>query len=301
MQFGAEAIENFDGLEDTTLATWFKIHLHPEKMRVENRLTSPPLPKCVNIKTVYTDFLSYLFSHARNFLNESSLVGREGLFDRLKDNFVVVLAIPNGWDSAQQAFLRDAVVSAGILSVNHDRDRLQFVSEAEASVHFAINYARIGNWLREGMQLAVCDAGGSTLDTTVYTCISAAPRLQLKETTSSECVQAGSVFVDEAARSFLGGKLASSTKYGSPEVIECMVRTFEKKTVSSVGPLYSLFFSLIDDFRSASLMASRTSPSLSLVKHLIPIGLMYTLVASRYLGLYPFILPVLRLQLTKTD
>jgi len=237
--FGAEAIENVDNLENTTLAKWFKLHMHPETMRAKSQLTPPALPRGVTLKTIYADMLAYLYKHACVFIDGSSLdaVGRGSLCQRLKNNTVVILAIPNGWEDSQQAFLREAVVAAGILPFNHARERLQFVSESEASVHFAITYADITSWLRVGTTLAVCDAGGSTVDTTVYKCTAEAPNLQLEEVTASECVQAGSAFVDQEAERFLRDKLSSS-RYGTPEVMESIVREFERKTVSgSIVPL----------------------------------------------------------------
>jgi len=260
VQFGSVAVENEEDLQGTTLVKWFKLHLHPAAMRTANNLTPPPLPSRVGIKRVYTDFLKYTFAHTKSFVSTSSLVN----WDRLKDSFVIVMAIPNGWDDTQQALLRSAVVAADILPEKHDRDRLQFVSEAEASIHYAIKYGGMDSELRKGSTVAVCDAGGSTVDTTVYTCTSAAPNLQLKEITFSECVQAGGVCVDEAARLFLERKLAGSSKYGSPDIIKCMVREFEKKTVSFVYPYCPYFGSADSNFRSASLTTHRRSPSSSL-------------------------------------
>ena len=234
VQFGTEAVENIEGLDDTTLAKWFKLFLHPVAMRTKNHLTPPPLPRGVTLKTVYADMLAYLFKHARQFVDSSSLdaVGRGSLWTRLKSNFVIIMAIPNGWDDSQQAFLREAVVAAGILPFDHDHERLKFVSESEASVHFAINYTNIETWLREGTTFAVCDAGGSTVDTTVYKCVAAAPQLRLEEVTSSECVQAGSAFLDQEARRFLQQKLVGS-RYGTSDIINVMVQEFERKTVSN--------------------------------------------------------------------
>ncbi|KAH7096188.1 hypothetical protein BKA62DRAFT_38331 [Auriculariales sp. MPI-PUGE-AT-0066] len=231
VQFGTEAVENLDDLENTSIAKWFKLHLHPKTMDAGNHLTPPPLPQGVSLKTVYADFLGYLFTHSRQFLDSSTLdaTGRGSLWTRLKSNFVICLAIPNGWEDAEQAFLRNAVIAAGILPYNHDRERLKFVSESESSIHFAVKYAGISNWLREGTILGVLDAGGSTVDTTIYRCVSCVPQLRLEEVTSSECVQAGSAFVDQAAEQLLQSKLGDS-RYGTADAISAMVREFERRT-----------------------------------------------------------------------
>ena len=70
-----------------------------------------------------------------------------------------MLAIPNGWDVVQQGFLRDAVILAGILPEGYEPRRLQFVSEAEASVHFALQHSEGERWLRPGTSFMVLDAG----------------------------------------------------------------------------------------------------------------------------------------------
>jgi len=237
IQFGIEAVENIDGLDNTTLVQAFKLFLHPMTMRVQNYLTPSPLRCGVALKTVYSDILAYIFNHARQFVDSSSFnpVGRGSLWARLKSNFVVIMPIPNGWGDSQQAFLRQAVVAAGILPFNHDHERLQFVSEPEAAIHFAISTRSIGSELHVGSTLAVCNAGDSMVETTAHQCTSAAPTLQLREITAGECVQAGSASVDEAVRVFLERKFANS-RYGTPEIIESMVIEFERKAVGSTCP-----------------------------------------------------------------
>lgn len=87
--------------------------------------------------------------------------------------------------------MRDAFVMAGVLPRGHANDRLQFVTEAEASVHFALEHSDGDRWLTVGTNFSVLDAGGSTVDTTMYRCTALTPKLKLEEVTSSECVQAG--------------------------------------------------------------------------------------------------------------
>ncbi|KAH7088611.1 hypothetical protein BKA62DRAFT_728462 [Auriculariales sp. MPI-PUGE-AT-0066] len=198
--FGRAAQLNEDNLENTYLAKWFKLWLHPSAMCTEFDMTPPPLPPNVTVKDIYADLLAFLFTHTRECL-EGTIGGsvRDSLWTRFKSTFVLCLAIPNGWDSAQQGVLRKAVVKAGILPLSEAASRLTFVTEAEASVHFAIAHADIGSWLHKDNTFLVTDAGGSTVDTVVYKCTSAWPTLTLAEATSSECVQAGSAIIDQAA------------------------------------------------------------------------------------------------------
>ncbi|KZV80678.1 hypothetical protein EXIGLDRAFT_780665 [Exidia glandulosa HHB12029] len=232
--FGADALESpdMDGEEPSHLAKWFKLHLHPQSMRVASNLDVPALPPGVALKKVYADFLEFLFNHAVEFFQSSSHDGAR-IWSRLGDSFVLVLATPNGWDAVQQGFLRDAVLRAGILpedlSTEDLHERLQFVTEAEASVHFALEHTRGARWLGPGTNFAVLDAGGSTVDTTVYRCTAALPKVLLEEVTGSECVQAGSVFVNRDAEHFLRLRLANS-KFGTDEYINEMMDVFEKKT-----------------------------------------------------------------------
>ena len=76
---------------------------------------------------------------------------------------------------------------------------------------------------------AVVDAGGSTVDSTLYKCKKITPKLLLEEVCASECVQAGSVFIDRAARHMLVAKLHGS-RYCDETYIQEILGEFERKT-----------------------------------------------------------------------
>ena len=76
---------------------------------------------------------------------------------------------------------------------------------------------------------AVVDAGGSTVDSALYECKETTPKLILEEVCASECVQAGSVFIDRAAQHMLETKLQGS-EFGDGECIQNILGEFEKKT-----------------------------------------------------------------------
>ncbi|KAL8283908.1 hypothetical protein RQP46_005340 [Phenoliferia psychrophenolica] len=152
---------------------------------------------------------------------------------RLSDSMAYVIATPNGWGLAEQAVLKAAMEGAGLLvkDAAASEDRLVFVTEAEASVHFGLHYAPSSSsgWLEPGAQFAVCDAGGSTVDSCVYEVESTTPKLRLREVKTSDCVQAGAIFPTRFARSIIEAKLAGS-KFCTKEYLDAIVETFDSKT-----------------------------------------------------------------------
>lgn len=212
----------------------------------------PPLPLDVTIKSVYVDFLSYMYRHTREHFTNSAPAG-SSIWTRLQDSndIILVLATPNGWDAGQQSFLKGAVMEAGLLTKSKIEANLCFVTEGEASVHYALAYSRGHRWLQPGIMFAVTDAGGSTVDSTLYACKAISPKLVLEEVCASECVQvssivypryirlifiafpqAGGVFVDRAAVTMLQNKLKGS-KFDDSEYINIMVQEFERKVRSA--------------------------------------------------------------------
>jgi hypothetical protein len=147
----------------------------------------PPLPNGVDLRTVYSDFIRYLYSHTRNFFIQSTPNGHV-IWKRLQSKSVIIFCHPNGWDISQQSFLSDCAVRAGILSQGEVDSRTGYVTEGEASVHYAFAHLSSRSWLQPGLMVAVVDAGGSTVDSNLYKCESIDP-LKLKEVHRSECVQ----------------------------------------------------------------------------------------------------------------
>jgi hypothetical protein len=60
----------------------------------------------------------------------------------------VVFTHPNGWGIREQNFFRSAAVNAGFASIDAAGSKIQFVTEAEASVHYCIQYSNIGSMLQ---------------------------------------------------------------------------------------------------------------------------------------------------------
>jgi len=145
----------------------------------------PELPSEVSVERAYTDMMAYLMRYTQDFVENASGDGSR-IWSRLRSKMTIVLATPNGWYTLQQAKLRRAAVMAGLVTEQNASELLDFITEAEASVHYALYYRPTG-WLQCGTTFGVIDAGGSTVDTTIYKCTSASP-LKL-EAVADDCVQ----------------------------------------------------------------------------------------------------------------
>ncbi|CAE6466461.1 unnamed protein product [Rhizoctonia solani] len=194
--FGAEAVtlEKRHQAEDEgwVLAKYFKLHLHPQSMRTQDRLTLYPLPFGVSLSKIYTDFLGYLLRHTRTYFEEHVIHGAL-IWEKCAPNMLIVLAHPNGWSTREQNFMKQALLDVGPEYKNY---QITFVTEGEASVHFCMFHSNMSSALETHTDLIVCDAGGSTVDTTAYRVEKTSPMLELREKKASACIQAGGVFVD---------------------------------------------------------------------------------------------------------
>ncbi|KDQ12452.1 hypothetical protein BOTBODRAFT_146678 [Botryobasidium botryosum FD-172 SS1] len=184
--FDAEA--NMHGVLDKAedngwkLAKYFKLHLHPAFQRNTQQLALEPLP-----------------------FDERILDGGK-TWDILEGTIELIIAHPNGWDIREQGILRNAAVWANIMPSSQTAlERVHFVSEAEASVHFVLLNADIEDRLKIYDDFVVCDAGGSTVDTTLYSIDETVPLIRLKEKRASALstgVQAGAIFVNKIAEEY---------------------------------------------------------------------------------------------------
>ncbi|PVF93799.1 hypothetical protein CPB86DRAFT_767082 [Serendipita vermifera] len=237
--FGVEAAD-FMGDDDYNLAYWFKLHLHPESMKESDlpppygsnpvgptQIEIPDLPLGVSLRQVYADFIKYLYDHTKEFFIETMPNGRN-IWNRLESNIVLIFCHPNGWDVSQQSFLGDCAVLAGIVPQRDVEERVEFITEGEASVHYSVVYTTSNAWLQKDRMFVVIDAGGSTVDSNLYECKSTGP-LILEEVCGSHCVQSGGVYVDRAAHDMLEDKLGTS-QFNTEEHLATMVNVFEHRT-----------------------------------------------------------------------
>jgi hypothetical protein len=159
--------------------------VHPPALKSPADFKIPKLPSEVTVERAYADMMAYLMKHTQEYVEKSSNDGMQ-IWSRLRSKMVIVLATPNSWYTTQHALLRKAAVRAGLVTEQTASELLEFINEAEASVHYALYYRPTG-WLQKGTTFGIIDAGGSTVDTTVYKCTSTSP-LELKAL-ADDCIQ----------------------------------------------------------------------------------------------------------------
>lgn len=141
--------------EKLSVAKWFKLHLHPTNITIGAPATLvgrdgasnpttivpdfevPKLPPRVTIEQVYSSFLSYLVKNAREWYIANTECDGAKIWDKLIGSAQLVMAIPDGWDESEQNILKESLVKAKLLK-KVDEDRVDFLREAEAAVHFAL-------------------------------------------------------------------------------------------------------------------------------------------------------------------
>ena len=85
---------------------------------------------------VFADLLRYLLDCASSYIQDTHANGPD-LWNSVKSDIDFVLSHPNGWEGTEQNDMRRAAVLAGLVPDN-ESGRLSFVTEGEASLHFAV-------------------------------------------------------------------------------------------------------------------------------------------------------------------
>ncbi|KIL60615.1 hypothetical protein M378DRAFT_14065 [Amanita muscaria Koide BX008] len=208
-------------MDDVIRVEWFKLHLRPPNLAPNQEFELQKLRSFPKNKTpfqVFGDFLRYLFQSTKKYIMGSELWS----WDSVERNTYFVLSHPNGWEGKQQSQMRKAAIAAGLVDESEASERVSFVSEGEASLHFCLNTNP--NLHNEGDGMLVVDCGGGTIDVSAY---SQTTEGRFKEIKAPECLFQGSVFVTYRAHEHFKQKFRHS-KYGSEAEIEAMANAFDR-------------------------------------------------------------------------
>jgi len=146
----------------------------------------PPLPLNKTVVEVFADFLAYLLECAASFIQETHANGVR-LWESVKDQLYFVLSHPNGWEGAQQAEMRKAALLAKLIpDTAAGHARLSFVTEGEASLHFAVHNGLPIGVMENGEGVVIVDAGGGTIDISSYSTGGRETKTKFEEVTAPQ-------------------------------------------------------------------------------------------------------------------
>jgi len=147
----------------------FKLHLRSRVgagRQVANEI--PPLPLNKTVVEVFADFMAYLLECASSYIQDTHANGAD-LWASVKDQIDFVLSHPNGWEGTQQGEMRKAAILAKLVpDTPAGHARLSFVTEGEASLHFAVQNGLPIGAMKDGDGVVIVDAGGGTIDISSY-------------------------------------------------------------------------------------------------------------------------------------
>ncbi|KAF8962417.1 hypothetical protein BDZ97DRAFT_2022504 [Flammula alnicola] len=250
---GAEAMR--DGIVEAAedgkwiKAEWFKLHLR-SKIGEGKTITDhiPPLPLNKTVIQVFADFLRYLLQCASTYIQDTHANGPD-LWNSFEDDIEFVLSHPNGWEGKEQSQMRDAALLAGLVpDTPRGRARISFVTEGEASLHFAVQNGVLSAAMKkgEGVVIVDSDAGGGTIDVSTYRTQDAANTYE--EIAAPQCHFHGSVFVNVLARVFLLEYLAESPFLDDLDhIVHCFDKTTKPRFRDAGEPQYVKFGSTRDN------------------------------------------------------
>ncbi|KAG8937827.1 hypothetical protein FRC00_000351 [Tulasnella sp. 408] len=108
--------------------------------------------------------------------------------------------------------MREAAVSGGLVpNTPKGRERIEFVTEGEASFHWCIEQSIAGSALKEGASIVVADLGGGTIDVSSFLVKTSKP-LRLQEKLAPEYRLQGTPFDDEEYIETLREEFDENTK-----------------------------------------------------------------------------------------
>ncbi|KAK0222690.1 hypothetical protein EDD85DRAFT_1028139 [Armillaria nabsnona] len=206
------------------------------------------LPSFKALTQVFSDFYTYLFQYTKAFILETHQ-GAQAFWNSLEDYIEFVLSHPNGWQGAEQAKMRKALIDAGIVPDSDEgHTRVRFVTEGEASLHFCIRHG-LASHIKDDEAVIIIDAGGGTIDISAYT---RAPSTTdgvrtFEEVAIPQCHPSGSLLVTQRAQAFIEDKLKDTSFAGEVKnITECFDKTTKLRFRNSDEPAYIKFGSMKD-------------------------------------------------------
>ncbi|KAG9044030.1 hypothetical protein FS837_008866, partial [Tulasnella sp. UAMH 9824] len=150
---------------------------------------NPPLvdlPPGRTVTDVFGEFLKYMYDCVQAHIINTQVDGQE-LWSSLNGTAHFVLSHTNGWRFYQQGEMRKAAIRGGLVPATPEgHERVEFVTEGEASFHWCVDKGSASAALEVGANIVVADLGGGTIDVSSFLVQTPGP-LRLSELKAPEC------------------------------------------------------------------------------------------------------------------
>jgi hypothetical protein len=173
------------------------------------------------------------------------------------DSFRYCLTIPAMWNDTAKAIMRAAAIKAGLITADDPSDKLILTSEPEAAA-LDCEHTQTEGSLQDEDVIFICDAGGGTIDLTVYKVHYKDGEKRFEELTRGEGKSCGSSFIDDLARLWFKGHLENIFGFGtvrSHELDEMALQFSTEQKVSLILVFIIIFY--LHHVRSISVVKNR--------------------------------------------
>ncbi|ORX48254.1 hypothetical protein DM01DRAFT_1385572 [Hesseltinella vesiculosa] len=175
------------------------------------------------VQTTIADYLEHLHSHVLATLARQ-------LKSYHPDHFCYCITVPAIWSDQAKGHMRQACVQAGILRPEDPLERLSLISEPEAAALYCQQLA--DQHLHHGDCVMMIDAGGGTLDLSLYHVSHTTSAPILEEAIAGTGGACGSSDIDENLRIYLLSVLGPQAK----DMPSCTMEDILTKFVEYIKP-----------------------------------------------------------------
>ncbi|KAK0556487.1 hypothetical protein OC844_005838 [Tilletia horrida] len=202
-----EDMHNAEAEQALFVAKWWKLALTTSNIPTCVDLsTHIELPAGVSAEDCLIRYLAWMWQCVKTDIRSRYTQG-DDLLRLTEASMELILTHPNTWDGRAQKAMRSAAVQAGVVSAHSAEQAVRFLTEAEASLTYAVLHSTMQSWVQPGKSLVIADLGGGTCDFSTYDIVQTQPLLQIRESAIARCVVGGATTVQKRAQQLLRQRL----------------------------------------------------------------------------------------------
>ncbi|KAE8210218.1 hypothetical protein CF327_g5884 [Tilletia walkeri] len=196
--------------DDVHVAKWWKLALTTDHIATNVDVSRHiDIPPNISAQEVFIKYIKWIFQCVEKDITTRYKDGPE-ILAKTKASRELILTHPNTWDGRAHSAMRKAAVQAGIVDEGMAESSIRFLTEAEASLTYAVLHSSLQAWIKPKQNLVVADLGGGTCDISSYEIVETNPTLEIRESAPAQCVVAGATTVEARAKSLVSERLRGS-------------------------------------------------------------------------------------------